>query len=913
MARLKFEPRPILHLAGISVLLAYLLLMSGSARLRFHILMADLAEPVTVRLRGPSPSEADRVAVSALFTDGHQHELVRRADELTWEERRFWIKKLRLSASLDVLARIGGIHVTVGRKQCDYGAAEFLHWPSPPVAVNRESSPLTPDPLVSLEFPGCQAFSPELGSINWPAWTPLAMVMKSLFLLPLIGLVILALRRAARSASASDWLGRALTGEQNPDPGGFGNWRLCGLVMVAGALLLLEFRQPFYFTQDDNYSQFLPVIVDACRAVFSGHWPLWNPHQLMGSPTGTVGTYALTYPFTYLAFGVARLMGNEYLTIEVFAVMHMAAGYLVTFAMLRGCRLRAVLCATGAFTFVLSGYFLVAGRSWYYMLPVMVWAPCLVIAVNRLLRAEPGWRWAAGTGLAIGLFFHAGNAQMWVYALLFFGLSVGILLLAGEIPAPRVLWCVPALLIGVGIAAPLLVLQVEQTAQVHRGGGLGYGVTAAAPQMLLPLGHMIPDPEDPAGQYRSDRAEIYYAGTIFTAVTWAGIAALFGLLMGCRARKAQTRLVVGRNVWLICAAVALLLGLGSAGLLWDMMAKLPMFDKFNVPKKFLAYINLFSIIGGGMILERVMRSRRRAEMWISGVVCVLMLVHLHAARESFCNFGALPYPAASAEIAAKVTDANRGRLQVIAPLRSRMPGYTRTMALNLATVAGAYAFSGYDPLVENSPENDAAFAKMRDDPIGAAQAYGVRWVLVSPLIYTEAAWSPDGSLQQINPREVRSVSMFRKDADSVLESRAGALYHLRNADPMAFRAAIPQQALPVRFDSTGVRVDVSTVPAGETLVVNVLWRPWLKAQNAALHADRWGRVELTLPRPMKTLDIEYLPPWKRAVAGSLIVLVFGILSGLAVPAGQRQMARAMARIFERRPLAESRVGSISHL
>ena len=465
----------------------------------------------------------------------------------------------------------------------------------------------------------------------------------------------------------------------------------------------------------------------------------------------------------------------------------------------------------------------------------------------------------------------------------------------------RILWWVPALLIGIGIAAPLLVLQAGQTAHVDRIGGLGGNLDGAGAHMLLPVGRFVADPEDPAAVYKSNRAELYYGGTVFTVAAWAGIAALFGLLIGCRLQPA--RLLIGRNVWLICAAVALLLGLGAAGLLWDFMAKLPMFAKFNVPKKFLAYTNLFSILGGGLVLERLLAgTRRRIDVWIAAAACAFLMFHLYMSDDSFCTFGAPPYPPVSAEIRTRVIDPNAGRFHVIAPVRSKKPSFARSMALNFATVAGGYAFLGYDPLVECTPSNVFADGKLNDDPVGAARAYGVHWLLVSPLTYVEPTWSPDWVLKQINPRGLRSVALFRDGADSVLNTPDGVLYHLREASPMAFRAAAPEQPLPVAFDSTGVRVDVSSIPAGEKVVVNILWRPWLTAQDIALRADAWKRVELTLPRTMKTLRIQFSPPWQGAAAAGIVTLLLGILSGFAVPVAQRRLATAMTRISERLPL-----------
>ncbi|HZL87754.1 MAG TPA: hypothetical protein VFB96_05205, partial [Pirellulaceae bacterium] len=78
-------------------------------------------------------------------------------------------------------------------------------------------------------------------------------------------------------------------------------WLAAGWLLVAANLAWLEFLHPYTFTHDDNLSQFLPVIVHGARSLFDeGVLSTWNPHQFTGYPTASLGTYALTYPLTYL-------------------------------------------------------------------------------------------------------------------------------------------------------------------------------------------------------------------------------------------------------------------------------------------------------------------------------------------------------------------------------------------------------------------------------------------------------------------------------------------------------------------------------------------------------------------------------------------------------------------------------------
>src|SRR5262245_11637059 len=47
-----------------------------------------------------------------------------------------------------------------------------------------------------------------------------------------------------------------------------GLWWLAGFALVAAALAFSEWRQPYFFVQDDNLAQFFPVVLQGCRGFF---------------------------------------------------------------------------------------------------------------------------------------------------------------------------------------------------------------------------------------------------------------------------------------------------------------------------------------------------------------------------------------------------------------------------------------------------------------------------------------------------------------------------------------------------------------------------------------------------------------------------------------------------------------------
>ena len=140
-------------------------------------------------------------------------------------------------------------------------------------------------------------------------------------------------------------------------------WFWAGLAFVAAAIVLLELLFPYFFCQDDALSLELPAVLMTCRGIWQGLTPEYNPYIFLGSPTPDMSG---VYPPMYLAYGFARhLLGDEHATFDIFAAIHLLAGYCLTFVVARRMGVGAVLAALCGLTFVLSGPVLVMARCWH--------------------------------------------------------------------------------------------------------------------------------------------------------------------------------------------------------------------------------------------------------------------------------------------------------------------------------------------------------------------------------------------------------------------------------------------------------------------------------------------------------------------------------------------------------------------
>ncbi len=654
---------------------------------------------------------------------------------------------------------------------------------------------------------------------------------------------------------------------------------VAGFVAVLAAILWLERRQPYYFTQDDSLALFLPTILQGCRSFFGGVFPTWNPYQFMGAPTTSLGYFGLTYPLTYLSYWLSKTaLHNENATLDVFVIIHLLLGYCAIYWAVRreGCRPSIAMLAASSCS--VSGFALIFCRSWYNFSPILLWMPLMVICVQELVRGNPGWKWIVTFGAVIGVSFHVGHTQMWVYSVMLTDVAIALLAMTGYVSAQRLTACLAAHFIGLAIAAPLLVPVILATYNVARypdATGISSGLKGLfIPDSLSASPHLLNwAPGYPLG-------EMYYSGTLFMVIS----AVLLLSLLTTRWDKVTAR----RNIWFLCALVAFQLALGGHGLLWTGMTHLPGFNRFRFPFKFQAYLVFFSSMGGAVALERFMRKRK----WSGTVEAPLVLVawavlayHCTLCTAAFYNYGFQPFPQPDQEIARRLVPSSNRYYPKVWPVeskdgqgieafpysgfRSHDPHFVDSFMNQCATVQGAFSVDGYDNLVNRSP----AVLRMTDN-IGAKEElalseYGVKYIL---------QYDPPDS-EHSHPR-VRRTSARGK---LVYQSGTVFLTELPDPRPMAFAEERPQTPLPVNFDASGAAITTSEVPQGGRVVLNMLWRREIQSHVSgsivAATADDWGRIVLQIPPGTREVRVTFRQPWEYGFALAGVALLLGSAIG----------------------------------
>lgn len=845
----------------------------------------DAFLPVSVEVTARAGAEVPALRLLALgpFRSNPSYEL---------EPGRFWRITARPVSALGLALPegwrdwLGGVEIAVGpRRQRFDAAALALSWRRGDAAAGERevrwapTASLANDGMVSRRLPALNG--PDDGDVSF-----------RLFALPAIFLAALLLFAARRRP----WV-VALGAGAPADPTRVSSapttvlmariWAAFGAGVVVAALVLLERLDAFYFVQDDNMVQFLPLALEGCATLNQGHWPDYDVYQLLGQPMATAGIYGLSYPVLWTACGIAdSALDLPTATFEVYAALHLVPGFLACFQLGRDEGLTPPLATALGLSFALAGFFLIGGRSWVYMLPVALWLPVLLLSARRLAATARPFRWLAGSGLAIGLFFHAGNAQMWCYGVLAWALTVTLAWLGGALPRRRLIWAAAALVFGLAVAMPLLLPQFRFVAGLARDAAEGNGIWNQMAALVLP--YPLVDVGHPNGWGASSPGSMspfFYAGTLLTA---AGALALVAALATMLRRHLEPDFW-WRQRWSTLTLLALLLAIGQPALLWSALGALPAFEHFTHPFKLLPYLLLGLNLSGALALQRLLPRQRRWHTGLALATALLMLWNTGLARTSFFTYADDPYPPLPPAIAALLrpagSDTLQPRLLAAARFHTHAAGFATSLMHNLPTAHRVMALDGYGSLTGFSAENGLALGRMWREPEAARRAYGVRW-----LLRYDPPRLPDQPTGLGQPYGAPFAQAYMRAFRSApVAARAGALtlYDLGPADPLAFYADDPGTALPARAVDGALEVTLPAPASPRRVVLNFLKRPAsrLSADGAplALESDAWGRVVAEVPAGTRRLVLDHGAGWGRGLyAGVVLVLVALALLVVAV-------------------------------
>lgn len=795
-----------------------------------------------------------------------------------WTFSGFWVARLLVRIPENALPGLEGMTITLGDEDFFVAGEQVRAWEKvadPELAKRKLVLPGD----VALAVPNMFGHVPSLPWIspsimNWPGDVHYLRAVGQTALIPILlvwGLIFWLGQK--RSASGQAW-SRQVLGLEAPEltlPDSPGDrhrnriWNWGSFLFLLGSLAFLEIREPYYFCQCDTMVDIFPQVLVGCRSIWQGEFPDYNPYLFLGSPLASLGVYSLTYPPLHLSYALARhVLGQEYATMEVFAILHLLAGYFATRAL--GCKvgLSPLWANLTALSFVLSGAMLIMGRSWSNFIPLVVWLPVLFLGLVRLRRGPVGWQWVLGMGLASGLPFHVGFSQVAVYINGFFVLAVLFLVLTGSLSRGRALMVAPALCLGAAIALPLVYQQWRAAQGLAREKQLGndWGIAKGLPASLLP--YPLTEAQIPSGW---GNAEIHYQGHFYFfggILALAFLAQLAGLIF-FRPRGNQW----GGQVWTFCAVVALWLALGDAGGFWGLLEHVPLLQFINRhPMRLMPCVVFFVCFAGALFLNRLLAlaNWRRCEMAVAVLALVLLGVHVVQCRSAFLLFHFQPYPGLpdAWQNVVRTNGQSTGRIHSWAPVDSPDLDYGSLVGYNIAGVYEVPTLRGMNAVLEGK-----ALVKIIVLNAETFKVYGVRWHIQYPAERLPPLPSPY-AVSWVAHAIGRHQTYLRVLAPGSLvpvatEPGGGALTELKEVDPLAFCTADRTRGLNLRLHGRGIDVDIAHLAEDQKVVVNFLHYPEMRAfvdgQSVKCFSDGYHRILVVLPARGQTLALRYSPPW----------------------------------------------------
>lgn len=323
-------------------------------------------------------------------------------------------------------------------------------------------------------------------------------------------------------------------------------WRcnFAGRVLTPADMLLVMEPWKHYARQFPEFQRVSNPMLDAIQQYYpwrkfagqelrAGRIPLWNPHELCGTPFLANNLSAVLYPETWLH----ALMPTERALGWSASLSLFTAGSLM-YLLLRVLKLVRAACLLGSIAFMFNG-FVVAWMSVPPCRAVPGWIPGVLATYELWLRAPqaPDRRrrqraaaWLAACGLCIGLQFLAGQLHLSLFVLMaFLGYVLFRMWEHRREGDPLGAWraaagAIAALTVGGLLAAAQLMPVLELASLSSRSGGLSYpGLLAARlrPAELLTvfMPNLLGNPVDYnhwgaylAGGYRAFSEAAFYVG-----------------------------------------------------------------------------------------------------------------------------------------------------------------------------------------------------------------------------------------------------------------------------------------------------------------------------------------------------------------------------------------------------------------
>lgn len=387
-------------------------------------------------------------------------------------------------------------------------------------------------------------------------------------------------------------------------------WIMAPLFLVATIAVIFFNRlllSNLLLARGDPFLYFYPYWEMAAEAVRSGRIPLWNPNIFMGAPLLANSQVGLFYPLNWLVWFLFSTPNAYNASVFIHVMVGSIGAY---FAARQGLNLTRPAALLAALLFGLGGYF-TAQVEHINQLQGMAWLPWFLVALSMWDSKEVDWRSTLKLTVAmaalITLQFLAGHMQAVLISTVFVFVWLMVQFVAGirqpvqesSLKQARVKYLIEAfiarfaplfasMILSGMIAAVQLIPTIELIQHSSRQGGLSPNEALSFSLHPLLLSRaLLPNHDGPLF--------IEYVTVLpLTALLLSVIGVWFG----------KKRLVV--ISLLIIAALGLFMALGIFNPVNQIVVRIPGFNLFRVPARWLVLYAMAMALLAGVGLDELM-------------------------------------------------------------------------------------------------------------------------------------------------------------------------------------------------------------------------------------------------------------------------------------------------------------------
>jgi hypothetical protein len=673
-------------------------------------------------------------------------------------------------------------------------------------------------------------------------------------------------------------------------------------LLITAIFIVIEFRHPYFFFQDDNRDQNLPYYIHNLRALLAGEIPLFNFHQSLGIPVLSCIQSAVFYPVNYLGLALSKLfLGHYFAAMEFIALFHLVAAGAGFYCFMRHFRLAEVSCLFGAIAWPFCGFVMTAGNSWIQIVGYAAFLPWILLFSARLINR---FSWQCFLILTLLRLFDLflGYPPFFAYTVFFDLLTACLLYLTlrrskPDLGAPGCLheFTVPFpsvtkffagqtcsyLLVAI-FALPLLLPAFHQVSiSADRQSVISW---VDYVQYSYNLRHWVNGLVTPfvsvADAYWCDQDFISHVG--YVTLVFAVIAVL-----GLKSREHSGYIII----FALLAAVSFL----WAGdiLITKLLYYVPVYNRLRQPFKLQFFTSFYLIVlatFGFSLLAEKMKTLQNGRHWHKIIVPLLLVIHIAnflllytiLPQHMFSrHLDPVPFdePSKNEMLDGRVVSVG---LATINDGDKRIYGYSAPMlGFDYPTLFGLYGFGGYELLIPE--KNSQATFGLRERsvfvvdnepldirtglPLGYLREWGVKWYII------------DRSIPLAN---IDGLRLVRSDGlRHILFDQSAKAFAYWLDDPFGPKVQW-------RFTTNSLIMETDRNTLGP-LMVNLLYNPFFKARiddrPVGMNETPDGQMLVTVPEGRHSVVITYCDPYfvyGKAISGVAAICVIALVMVLKI-------------------------------